>query len=100
MLALPVPSPCRKSPPWIMKSLICVPAYGQLAEQFCSFVGWEGTDDAVEFAPFVALRSALCVLRLARAELPEVFGRLGRRVGEKLHFDAAERFACERGDTC
>jgi len=49
----------------------------------------------VKFAPFVALRSALGVLRLARAELPEVFRRFGRRVSEELHLDAAEGFACE-----
>jgi len=59
--------------------------------------GERRTDDAVEFAPFVALRSPLRVLRLARAELPEVFRRFGRRVAEELHLDAAEGFACEGG---
>lgn len=49
----------------------------------------------MEFAPFVALRSPLRVLGLAGAELPEVLGRFGCRVGEELHFDAAEGFACE-----
>lgn len=59
--------------------------------------GEGGTDDAVELAPFVALRSPLRVLRFTRAELPEVFGRFGRCVGEELHFDAAEGFACRGG---
>ncbi len=51
------------------------------------------TYNTVELAPFVALRSSLSVLRLARAKLAEVFGRFGGDVGEELHFDAAERFA-------
>ncbi len=51
-------------------------------------------DDAVEFAAFVALWSALGVLALAGAELPEVFGGFGDGVGEELHLDSAEGFAC------
>ena len=53
----------------------------------------EGGDYAVEFGPFVALRATEGGLRLAGAELSEVFGGLGDGVGEELDQDAAEGFA-------
>ena len=57
-------------------------------------MGQGETDDAVELAPFVALRAALGAFGLAGAELAEVLGRFGRGVGEEFHFDAAEGFTC------
>lgn len=58
----------------------------------CMLGGFD-THHSVELAAFVALRSALRVLGLTRAVLAEVLGRFGGRVGEELHFDAAERFS-------
>ena len=43
----------------------------------------------MEFAAFVALRSALGVLVLACAVLAEVFGGFGGDVGEELYLYAA-----------
>ncbi len=48
----------------------------------------------MEAGAFVALRPPLGVLRLAGAELAEVFRGFGDDVGEEFHFDAAEGFAC------
>jgi hypothetical protein len=54
-------------------------------------------DDTVEFAAFVALRTAQVVFRLASAELAEIFGSARHAVGVELHFDASEGFAA-KGD--
>lgn len=48
----------------------------------------------MELAPLIPLRPAEIVLRLARAELPEVLGRLGDHVHEELELDASEGFSC------
>lgn len=47
------------------------------------------TYHAMELAVLVALRPPLCVLALARAELPEILCCAWRDVGEELHLDAA-----------
>lgn len=52
-------------------------------------------DHAVELRALVALRAAEVVLRLAGAELAEVFGGARDGVGVEEHFDAAEGFAAE-----
>ena len=39
----------------------------------------------MEFGTFVALRSPLGILALARAELTEILGRLWGYVGKELH---------------
>ena len=51
------------------------------------------TDHSMEFAPFIPLRKALSVLRLASAILPEILSSLGYGVGEQFHFDPSKRFA-------
>jgi hypothetical protein len=43
----------------------------------------------MKLAPLVPLRLAPPILRLARAELPEIFSRLGHNVFEELDLDAA-----------
>lgn len=52
---------------------------------------WSYPYHPVELGPFVALGSALRVLRLARTELAEVLRSSRRDVGEELHFDTAQR---------
>lgn len=47
----------------------------------------------MEFAPFVPLRTALSVLRLAGTVLAEILGGFGDDVGEQLHLHSTERFA-------
>ena len=44
----------------------------------------------MKFTPLVALRSSLCVLGLARAELSKVLCCLGRDVRSQSHLDAAQ----------
>ncbi len=44
------------------------------------------THHTMKFAPLVTLRPAIHFM-LTRAELAEILGRLGHRVGEKVHFD-------------
>lgn len=53
------------------------------------------THNTMKTTALVALRLAKMVLRLARAELAEVFSRLGHDVCEEFHFYAAERLAAE-----
>lgn len=53
-------------------------------------------DDAMELAAFVALRSAEVILGLASAVLTEVLCSAWYLSREKLHLDAAERFATKR----
>ena len=92
MQVLPVPSPLRKSPPWIMNSLIykqSISRHDSRCFVEVSTSRWILTYNAVELAPFVALRSALGILVLACAVLAEVFGGLGGGVGEELYFHAA-----------
>ena len=48
----------------------------------------------MEFAAFVALRSALGILVLACAVLAEVFGGLWGDVGEELHLHSAQWLPC------
>ena len=50
---------------------------------------------AMEPTPLVPLRPAERVLRLARAELAEIFCCARDDVGEEFHFDATQRFAGE-----
>jgi len=74
-----------------MKSLICPHTHTRIRGLCFASEGllWIAYD-SVEFAPLVPLRSSLGVLGLACAELTEVFGRLGRYVGEEFHFDPPE----------
>lgn len=53
---------------------------------------WLVAYDAVELAPFVALRKAPRILGLASAVLAEILCGAGDDVGEELNLDAAERF--------
>ena len=55
----------------------------------------EVLDDAVEFAPFVALRLSSMILVFSRAKLSEVLGGAWDSVGEELHLDPSERFAAQ-----
>lgn len=55
----------------------------------------EETYNPMELAPLIPLRPTEVVLALARAELPEVFGRLGNYVLKELEGDAAEGLAAE-----
>ena len=87
MQAVPVPSPCRKSPPWIMKSLIWCVGQKYPGQQI---FGGGGYYHAVELAALVALRSPLGILGFAGAELAEVLGRLGHDIGIQEDLDAAE----------
>jgi hypothetical protein len=90
----PVPSPLIKSPPWIMKSLIWA---GQRrfwclemdSRRWVTSGPCMPTYHAMELAVLVALRPPLCVLALARAELPEILCCAWRDVGEELHLDSA-----------
>lgn len=47
------------------------------------------THHAMEFTPFVALWPTVGTFVFTRAELAEVFGRLGEGVGEEMYFDSA-----------
>ena len=46
----------------------------------------------MELTPFVPLRSALCILALARTELAEVLGRSRNNICEQFHLDTAKGF--------
>lgn len=48
----------------------------------------------MELAALVSLRPPEIVLALARAELPEVLGRLGNHVCEELELDPSEGLSC------
>jgi len=49
----------------------------------------KNTYHTMKFASFIPLWPSLAIFGLACAELTEVFGGFGRRVGEELHLDAA-----------
>lgn len=52
------------------------------------------TYHSVEFASLVALCAPIGGFMLAGAELAEILGRLGDRVGEEVEFDPAQWFSC------
>ena len=47
----------------------------------------------MELAPFVTLRKALSVLRLASAILPKILGSLWHGIGEQFHLHTSKRLA-------
>lgn len=96
MVALPVPSPLMKSPPWIMKSLIC----DKNQSVRLGLMSFWVTYNTVEFAALVALRPALVVFGLAGAELAEILCCFGRGPCEELHFHAAEGLSCRYMFSC
>lgn len=56
--------------------------------------GHDMTYHSVEFASLVTLCAPIGGFMLAGAELAEILGRLGYRVGEKVEFDPAQWFSC------
>lgn len=68
----PVPSPCKKSPPWIMKSLILQKS----SIRACTVNADMFTHDAMDSTALVTLRSSLCIFRFPSAELSKVLGSL------------------------
>lgn len=67
-----------------------------VAVQKVSALNHEVLDDSMEFGAFVALGTAKVVLRLACAELPEVFRRPWDDICEELHFDTPQGLAAKR----
>ena len=55
-----------------------------------NFESEKGIYDSVELASFVPLWPSEMVLCFSRAELSEVFGRLGNDTREELELDASE----------
>lgn len=53
------------------------------------------TYHSVEFASFVTLCAPIGGFMLAGAELAEILGRLGYRVGEEVEFDPSQWFSCK-----
>jgi hypothetical protein len=56
--------------------------------------GYDITYNAMELAALVALWLPPAVLRLASAELAEVFSRLGHYIFEQLHLDPPQLLPC------
>ena len=97
MQALPVPSPKMKSPPWIMKSLICSGKLGWRSfGALRPFAAALLTDNSMELAPLVALWEPLCVPSLASTILSKILRRLRNRVGKQLHFHTPKGLTWER----
>ena len=89
MEVLPVPSPLRKSPPWIMKLLI----YRDQNREHHLHPKHGEAYYAMELAPFVALRSPLGILGFSGTELTEILSSFGSDVSKEFHLDPAQRFA-------